>query len=281
MHHPVKRIGQVLIGVGLIYGLLCGLFYTQQRRIIFRPTRELASTPANLDIPFEEVWIPVEQNQKIHGWWLPTPSARGTLLYLHGNGLNISANLGLAERYRALGLSVLMIDYRGYGLSDGDFASESQTYADADAALQYLLNQRSIPPSEIILFGHSLGGAIAINLAQQSPNVAGLIVQSSFSSMEDLAHTQFWPKLLPLKLLLNQRFQSNQKVEQLAMPKLWMHGSADSLIPPSMSQELHRKSPEPSQIEIVKGAGHNNLATVAGDRYEQLLNSFIELALGT
>ena len=276
----LKKLGLSLFVLGGVYAGVCGLIFTQQRRIIFKPSRVLVETPQTLGLTFEEVWIPVTDRQTIHGWWIPAAvPSKGTLLYFHGNGLNMSANIYLAQRYHALGLSVLMIDYRGYGLSDGEFPKEAWVYEDANAALTYLNQQRSISPNSVILFGHSLGGAIAIDLAQKHPDLAGVIIQSSFSSMEALARTQGWPMLFPLGLMLNQRFESLSKVPNLPMPKLWMHGSADTLIPAFMSQQLHEQSTFPSTMHIIEGAGHHNVATIAGDRYNTLVQDFIDQAL--
>jgi uncharacterized protein len=276
----LKKLGLALVIFGILYAGICGLIFSQQRRFIFVPSRVLAETPETLGLSFESVLIPVTKSQKIHAWWIPaTTSPRGTLLYLHGNGLNMSANVALAKQYQAQGLSVLMIDYRGYGLSDGDFPQEAWVYADADAALSYLRDQRQVKLSSLIVFGHSLGGAIAIDLAQKHPEVAGLIVQSSFTSMERLAKLQGWPNLFPLGLILTQRFDSLSKVPQLTMPKLWIHGDADELIPARMSQQLHAISSSPSTIQVIEGAGHNNAATIAGDRYNTMVQKFLDQAL--
>ncbi|NJN23233.1 MAG: alpha/beta hydrolase [Acaryochloridaceae cyanobacterium RL_2_7] len=254
------------LALGCLYGLSCWAVYAAQGRIIFKPSREITETPGTLGWEYEDVSIPVSHPPEnfIHGWWIPSSQENAkTLLFLHGNALNISANFFLAQHYRDLGFSVLMIDYRGYGLSDGAFPQEAWAYEDAEAAYQYLVQDRQIKPENLIVFGHSLGGAIAINLAQDHPDIAGLIVQSSFTSMERLAKTQAWPNLFPLKLLLHQRFDSIDKVPDLKMPRLWFHGADDPLIPFTMSQELHQASPGRSQVHIIAGAGHNGVADAA------------------
>ncbi len=275
-----------MFGIALFVGLYlsaCALVYRQQRKIIFQPTRELITTPVDLRLPFQDIWISVgsevnsPQPQRIHGWWIPAAGKpRGTLLYLHGNGFNISANLGLARRFQQLGLSVLMIDYRGYGRSDGDFPSEAWVYEDARAAWSYLTKDLAIPTEEIVVFGHSLGGAIAIDLMSEQRSAAGLIVQSSFSSMTNLARTQGWPNAFPLSLLLNQRFDSIQKVPKLDLPTLWLHGEDDGLIPADMSRDLFQASVEPKTLKIFPGANHNDVADVGGDRYDALIADALE-----
>ncbi len=284
-----KRIWRspLMFGLAMFVGLYlsaCALVYRQQGRIIFKPTRDITQTPSTLGLSFREVWIPVQSKasrpQRIHGWWIPAPKKpRGTLLYLHGNGFNISSNIGLAKRFQQQGLSVLMIDYRGYGLSDGEFPNEQRVYEDARAAWVYLNQDLKIPANQIIVFGHSLGGAIAINLMSEQPSAAGLIVQSSFSSMTELARTQKWPNAFPLTLLLNQRFDSIQKANRLTLPTLWIHGAADSLIPAQMSQRLFATSPAPKTLKIFPGAMHNDVADVGGDHYDELIQDFISSAL--
>ncbi|MCM1984356.1 alpha/beta hydrolase [Lyngbya confervoides] len=273
----------LLTGLGILYVSACGLVYSQQRQLIFKPSRGVDVTPAQIQLDYEEVWIAVptdgNEAQRIHGWWIPAQDPKGTLLYLHGNGFNIAANLGLAQRFHRQGLSVLLIDYRGYGNSDGDFPSEEWVYDDAEAAWSYLRNDRHIPAEKIVVFGHSLGGAIAIDLVRKHPNAAGIIVQSSFSSMQDLAQLQGWPRVFPLDLLLTQRFDSMAKVAKLVPPKLLIHGSADALIPVAMSQQLYDASAEPKTIQVIAGAGHNNVAEVGGDRYDQLVAKFVTQTL--
>ena len=168
-----------------------------------------------------------------------------------------------------------MIDYRGYGLSEGDFPSEAWAYEDAEAAYQYLIQHRQIDPKKLLIFGHSLGGAIAINLAQQHPEIGGLIVQSTFTSMQALAKTMGWPNFLPLRFLLHQRFNSLAKVVDVKSPRLWLHGQADSLIPCSMSQSLHQRSPDQSAIQIFPDAGHNDVAEVGGADYDRIVQGFM------
>jgi alpha-beta hydrolase superfamily lysophospholipase len=121
--------------------------------------------------------------ERIHVWWIAAQPDAKVLLYLHGNGINMGAAVANAHQFHQLGFSVLLIDYRGYGRSEGSFPTETRVYQDAVTAWDYLVKQRQIQPSQIFLFGHSLGGAIAIDLAVQHPDAAGLIVESSFTSM--------------------------------------------------------------------------------------------------
>ncbi|MBW3585233.1 MAG: lysophospholipase [Cyanobacteria bacterium 0813] len=253
--------------------------------------------------------------ESVHGWWIPAsetppspPLARGgarkgesllatpqsergavapvpplnkgglgkVVLYLHGNGSNVGANVEHANRFHRLGLSVLVIDYRGYGKSQGDFPSESQVYEDAQLAWDYLVKQRGVNPNQIYIYGHSLGGAIAIDLAVGHPEAAGLIVEGSFTSTRAMVNFQkglFW--MFPIDLLLTQRFNSISKVDRLQMPVLFIHGTADNIVPVEMSKKLFDAAPEPKQLYIVPGGGHTNVAQIGGAEYLQIVSQFL------
>ena len=203
----------------------------------------------------------------------------GVVLYLHGNGLNVGANVEHANRFHRLGLSVFLIDYRGYGKSQGEFPTESQVYEDAQLAWDYLVKQRGINPKQIYIYGHSLGGAIAIDLAVRHLQAAGLIVEGSFTSARAMVDFQSGVyRMFPIDLLLTQRFDSIAKVDRLQMPVLFIHGTADTIVPVEMSQKLFDSAPEPKQLYIVPDAGHNNLAEFAGAEYLQKMSQFLKQA---
>lgn len=251
----------------------------------------------------------------VHGWWIPAsenppspPLARGgarkgesflaapqsdkraiaavpalnkgglggVVLYLHGNASNVGANVEHAYRFHRLGLSVFVMDYRGYGKSQGDFPSESQVYEDAQLAWDYLVKQRGINPNQIYIYGHSLGGAIAIDLAVRHPEAAGLIVEGSFTStraMVDFQKGLFW--MFPIDFLLTQRFDSLSKVDRLQMPVLFIHGTADNVVPVEMSKKMFEAAPEPKQLYIVPDGGHTNVAQIGGAEYLQIVSQFL------
>jgi uncharacterized protein len=270
----------------IAYILCCIILFILQTRLIFSPTSTIAKTPDAFNIAYEKVWLPVngrspktDKTDKIHGWWLPTanPQPLGTLLYLHGKGFNIGANINQSYQFRQLGFSVLLIDYRGYGRSQGSFPSEARIYEDAETAYNYLVKQRQLSPSEIFLYGHSLGGAVAVELAIAHSEAAGLIVQSSFTSMLDMVERQSLMRLFPVRLLLTQKFDSLNKVKLLRIPVLFAHGTADPLIPAAMSEKLYAASGEPKQILLVPNAKHNNGdAFFNSSEYRQTLVDFAE-----
>jgi hypothetical protein len=260
----------------------CGLLDWQQRNLIFRPTAEIAGTPEDFNLAYEELWIPVTKitpagdvEERIHGWWIPGPDpAAPVLLYLHGNGWNIGDSAYNTARLQRIGFTVLAIDYRGFGRSGGEFPSEAQVYEDARAAWQYL---KRVQPDgrRRFIYGHSLGGAVAIELAVHDPDAAGLIVEGSFTSVAEMAGRSPWLGLLPLNLVLTQRFDSLSKVGRLRTPVLFIHGTADDVVPYEMSQRLYDAAPEPKRLVLVPGAGHSSIAVVGLAQYRQALRDFV------
>ncbi len=276
----VNLVITIVLVLGTVYAASCAFLVWRQTRFIFFPRSELEKTPETYQLPYETVWLPVPtttgQPERMHGWWIPATQPNGkVLLYLHGNAINVGANVEHAGRFHSLGFSVLLMDYRGYGQSEGQFPSEQQVYADAETAWNYLTQQRGISPEQIVIYGHSLGGAIAIELATHHPDAAGLIVESSFTSIRDMTTQMPLFKLLPTELLLHQRFNSIAKVPSLTMPVLFIHGTADEAIPYTMSQQLFAAAPEPKHLWLVTNGEHNNNAKTAGEAYFQTIREFL------
>jgi hypothetical protein len=264
-----------LAGAGAIaYGTLCLALWWGQTRLIFFPQPPPLLTPTAMGLTFEEVWIPVEDT-RLHGWWLPAADPRAkTVLVFHGNATNVEGALAQALEFLQVGLNVLLIDYRGYGLSAGPFPNEAQVYEDAAAAWDYLTQIRRIPPGSIVIFGHSIGGAIAIELALHQPQAAGLIVQASFTSMADMVDHVGYSRFVP-PMLLTQRFDSYRKIPHIRMPVLFIHGLEDATVPTDMGQRLYAAAPEPKQLWLVPGASHNDVAVAAEKRYQQTLSQWL------
>jgi uncharacterized protein len=269
----------VLIFIGILLTLYIGaclFLYSLQTRLIFFPPSEITTTPAQVNLPYEEVWLPVSTG-KIHGWWIPASNPKApVLLYFHGNGSNIGDCVNRALRFHQIGLSVMLIDYRGYGKSSGPFPNESLVYEDARTALNYLVETRKIASQNIFLFGESLGGAIAIETAVQHPNLAGIIVESTFTSIRAVIDEEKLYPIFPIDLILTQRFNSLAKIRLLKVPILIIHGTGDETIPAKMSQQLYDAAPEPKQLLLVPEADHNNVALVGGIEYLQTIEAFIK-----
>jgi uncharacterized protein len=284
----LKWLPQALTKIGLasagVYSVACLSLWAGQNRFIFFPQREITTQPEQYKLSYQDVSLPVKTEngkiENIHGWWIPAnrPNAK-VLLFLHGNSQNIGGNLKHANRFHELGFSVFISDYRGYGKSEGSFPSEAQVYADAQTAWIYLTQQRGINPKEILIYGHSLGGAIAIDLATKHPEASGLIVESSFTSISDMVRRDAKFAIFPIDLLLNQKFDSIGKVRSLTMPVLYMHGTADSVIPSSMSQQLFDATNSSKKIVLIPNGGHSDNATVNRSLYFLSVQNFTSAAV--
>lgn len=237
--------------------------WAAQRRLIFEPRRNLVVQPRELDFRVADVTIPV-RGQKLHAWWMPAARQGGKfILYFHGNDGNVSTSLAETSLLRELGHELMVVDYRGYGQSDGTYPSESSVYEDAEAALAFLTGKWGIAPRDICIYGHSLGAAVAIDLAVKHPEVGGLIVESGFTSIYDMAELNQKYSIYPLRLLLNQRFDSIAKVPQLALPVLYIHGTADEVVPYRMGVSLYEHSGGRKRLLPVPGGDHDHNADVA------------------
>lgn len=245
---------------------------------MFFPSRQLKRTPAQKQLEYQDVWIAIAKEKgqfdSIHGWWIEAeqPDAP-VMLYFHHNAVNIGANITQARQFQRLGYSIFLFDYRGFGQSEGAFPTESQVYEDAETVWNYLTQERNIPANKIIIYGHSIGGAIAIDLAAKNPTAALLIVQSSFTSMRDMTKRfgLYW--LLPVRFILRQRFESLEKMKTIRMPVLIITGTKDLQIPVSMGESLYQAATEFKKLIIIPDGGHDNHLP---KQYRQEIKDFVE-----
>jgi pimeloyl-ACP methyl ester carboxylesterase len=276
---PVRTLAGVATAAALLGG--CAYLDTKQRELIFRPTRDAHWTPADQGLAFEDLRLPVVEAdgriERVHAWWIPAvdPSAPA-LLYLHGSRWSLSGNVFRIARLHRMGFAVLALDYRGFGASDGELPSEEHAYADAQAAWAHL-RSREPEPARRFVYGHSLGGAVAIELARRNADVAGVIVESSFTSIRDMADALGYGNV-PLGPLLTQRFESSAKVAEVGAPILFVHGASDRYVPPAMSEALHAAARAPKALLIVPDAGHSNATGVGYERYAATVREFFGLA---
>ncbi|HEY9738438.1 MAG TPA: alpha/beta fold hydrolase, partial [Trichocoleus sp.] len=200
------------------------------------------------------------------------------VLYLCGVGRNMGDYNYLARvaAFRQLGFSVLVFDYRGYGRSGGSFPSEQQVYEDGRAAWNYLRHERGIPAEQIVIYGESMGGAIALDLAVKHPEAAGLIMQSSFTSMAEAIRSRPFLKLVPINWILTEQFDSLAKIQSLQMPVLFLHGTEDSVVPAVMSQQLYAAAPEPKQLFLIAGGDHVRIYQPGDQSYLKAIQKFID-----
>lgn len=218
---------------------------------IFYPTRGIAATPRELGLPFEDVYLSTQDKVTIHGWFIPAPGAKSTFLFFHGNAGNIGDRLQKISDFHQMGLNVLIIDYRGYGKSEGT-PSEAGLYKDALAAYDYLHNSKGIAPKHMIAYGASLGGAVAVDLAAKR-ELAALIIDSAFSSAAAMAK-RIYP-FVP-SFLIQTKLDSLTKIRNLTIPKLFIHSRDDEIVPFRLGQELYEAAAGQKEFLVISGT-HN------------------------
>jgi fermentation-respiration switch protein FrsA (DUF1100 family) len=265
-----QALTRVASWVVLFIVMFNGWLYLQQPNITFYPYAELAATPKQWGLAYEDVSLLTEDKQRLHGWFLPHPGASRTLLFFHGNGGNISHRGASLKIFHRLGLNVLIIDYRGYGRSEGS-PDEPGLYLDAMAAWRYLTQTRGISPDSIIIFGRSLGGAVATWLASEV-EPAALILESTFSTARDMAD-HIYP-LLSNVLYLRYRFDSESSIKKLQSPLYMAHSRNDEIIPYHLGRKLYAAAPQPKQFFELRG-GHNVGFMQSQPDYERGLEKFL------
>lgn len=274
------RVTTILNGLGVLllyavglYGVVLLLIFIFQPRLLYYPnlpSRDITATPEDIGLSYEPVTIVTEDHVRLDGWFIPVHDARGVLLFFHGNAGNISHRLDSLKIFNGLRLSVLIFDYRGYGRSDGE-PSEQGTYRDAEAAWRYLTEQRRIPPRDIVLFGRSLGAAVAAQLASQHAPKA-LILESAFTSVPDLA-ADLYP-FLPARWLARFRYNTEGYVKSINCPLLIVHSREDEIIPYAHGERLFAAAREPKRFLKIRG-GHNEGFLLSGQHYVKGLDAFL------
>ena len=269
---------RIAVGVYIVFGVILFVF---QRRFIFFPHSEVEMTPHRIGLEFEDVSFQADDAVELTGWFVPAPAeARAVVLFCHGNAGNISHRLPTLEMFHQLGLSTFIFDYRGYGCSAGK-PTEKGTRQDAQAAWRYLTEGRNIPSDKIIVFGRSLGGAVAARLAADLPagaKPAGLVTESTFTSVVDLAQKMY--PVYPVRLLALHRFDALDCMKRLECPVLIAHSRDDKMIPYSHGQRLFAAASEPKTFLELRG-GHNDPPAAANGDYEDALQEFISACVNT
>jgi alpha-beta hydrolase superfamily lysophospholipase len=264
----------------------CGQLAHKERELLFRVVPGTASWYGGLPSGVIESDIPVVadgKTQRVHSWWWPAKDPKApAVLYLHGARWNLTGQAFRIEQLHNFGFSVLAIDYRGFGKSDGDYPSEETAYVDARAAW-HRLSQLQPDPERRFIYGHSLGGAIAIDLAAAvgddagKPAARGLIVESSFTTLADIARS-FTYSWLPVQLLLSQKFDSVEKIARVRMPVLIVHGTDDRYVPSHFSEMLFAAAPDSKRLLLVPGGTHNNSMRVGNAAYRQAFHDLFGLS---
>jgi len=254
----------------MVFGLVVGGLYLIQPTMVFQPTRQLVATPDQWGLDYQDVWLQTEDGVRLHGWYLPHPDADRVLLFFHGNAGNISHRQASLEIFHQLGLNQLILDYRGYGRSGGR-PSESGLYRDARAAWDYLIEARGVAPEDIVLFGRSLGGAVAAQLASQVVPGA-LILESSFSSARDVARALY--PVLSWLVIRRFDFDTVSWLVEVSCPVLVLHSPQDEIIPFALGQRVYEAARQPKVFHTLRG-DHNSGFLLSQPDYEQTLERFL------
>jgi uncharacterized protein len=242
-----------------------------ESRMIYFPDRTLETNPRQAGLTYQDVWLQTDDGIKLHGWYMPSRKPCGlTLLLLHGNAGNISYRMEKYAVLLGLGVNVFALDYRGYGNSTGQ-PSETGLYHDATAAYRYLTQQRNIAPRQLILYGESLGSAVAVDLASKQPS-GGVILEEAFTSAADVAQ-QMYP-FLPMRWLVRSKFDTLDKIARINAPLLMLHSRDDELFPLRYAQRLLAAARPPKQLVVLRG-GHNDAFVTSATRYQSALRQFI------
>ncbi len=286
---PLLCMAALVVGVPVG----CGALQYKERELLFRIEPGTAGWYRGLPRDVQEFDIKpadFKAGQNLHAWWWPAASRDApSILYLHGVRWNLTGQAFRIEQLRAMGYSVLAIDYRGFGQSKGDLPSEASVYEDARAAWERFT---VIQPdaSKRLIYGHSLGGAVAIDLAadlaarakktKHPVPVRGLVIESTFTSLGDavaqVADNNLPVNWLPVRWLLSQKFDSIDKIVAIDMPLLVVHGLADQFMPSRFSQQLFNAASEPKRLLLVPGGTHNNSMSRGGSQYRQALQGLMQ-----
>lgn len=239
------------IMVAITYVVFAAVIFFVQPRLVYYPEygRSITETPDDLGLPYETVELATDDGEILHGWFVPAPDAAGTVLFFHGNAGNISHRMGYLLMFYRLGYNTFIIDYRGYGQSSG-VPSESGTYRDAQAAWRYLTEKKGIVPSNVVLFGESLGAAVAAWLAARE-KPALLVLASAFTSVPDMG-AKLYP-FLPIRLLSRFEYNTLEYLRSVNCPVFIAHSPQDEIVPFEQGRALYEAAPDPKQFLELQG----------------------------
>ncbi|MBS7808170.1 alpha/beta fold hydrolase [Variovorax sp. PCZ-1] len=268
-----------LLSTALFAG--CTALHEKQGEWIFSPTDRTWGNTAEMAAGMDEAWVTFDSKEtgkptKLHLLINGNDPAKPVLLYLHGARWNVVGSAWRIERMRDLGFNVVAVDYRGFGKSEAEPPSEDKAYEDAQAAWNWIAQK--YPNQPRLIFGHSLGGAIAIDLASKVSDERGTIVEGTFTSIPDVFNTLKWG-WLPLGWLISQRFDSEKKVAKIGSPILVVHGSEDRVIAPALGQRLYEAAASPKRFELVQGGSHHNTNSIGRTQYREAIKALFSLEL--
>lgn len=268
----MRMMWSVLGVLAAAYGGLSLWLFVSQSSLVFYPEidHQVTATPKVAGLQYEDIRLQTSDGIDLQGWYVPAPQSRGTVLFLHGNAGNISHRIDSVAMFHRLGYSTLIFDYRGYGNSGGK-PSEQGTYRDAEAAWRYLNDQQHIPSCRIVLFGESLGGAVAAWLAARE-KPAALVIASGFTSVPDLGQ-QLYP-YLPVRLLARIHYDTRESLRSVTAPVLIAHSREDDIIPYEHGRALFAAANPPKQFLDLAG-GHNDGFIFMREAWVKVLGDFL------
>jgi fermentation-respiration switch protein FrsA (DUF1100 family) len=273
----MRRLMAAVVALAILILVFLGLLWVFQRRLMYFPDSDVPP-PAQVNLPAAEpVTFSTADGLALHGWFVPSgqslakPPARPTILVFNGNAGNRAYRAPLAQALQALGFPVLLFDYRGYGENQGA-PTEAGLIADARAARDYLRARADVDAARIVYFGESLGTGVAVRLAaEQAP--AALILVSPFTSIVDLGQLHY--PLLPVRLLVRDRFASIDVIGQVSCPLLVIAGDRDGMVPAAQSRRLYEAAPGAKTLLMIPGADHNDAALLWGREMMQTIDRFL------
>ncbi|RCV90105.1 alpha/beta hydrolase [Billgrantia montanilacus] len=272
---------RILASLAAIYAIVVALAWFFQERLLYLPHmgREHVATPTDRGMVWESVQLETEDGLTLDAWWIPVENSRGSLLFFHGNAGNISHRLDSIRQFNRLGLSVLIVDYRGYGRSEGS-PSEAGTARDARASWRWLLEEAELSPDEIVLFGRSLGAAVAAELAAglaADVSPAAVILESPFRSVPSLGQSLY--PFLPVRWLASLDYDTETYVTRVAAPLLVIHSREDEIIPFPQGEAVFEAASEPKEMLVIRG-GHNTGFLDSEPEYSDGIDAFLEERAG-
>ncbi len=267
----VRRLLLVALCTYIGVVVFAGFFQT---RLIYFPSGPIEQTPSDVGLAFDDVTLTTQDRVNISAWFVPRDGAAATILFFHGNAGNNGDRLPELKVLNSLGYNAMIVDYRGFGKSEGS-PTEHGTYLDALAAWDYLTQTRGIPSASIVIMGESIGGAVAIELARRQ-RPGALVVQSSFTRLADVAALHY--PLLPVRLLMRHRYDSIDKVGAIPCPKLFLHAADDTLVPVANGRAVYDAAAPPKEFVVTPG-DHNGGGFMYSDEYAAKLKAFIDAAV--
>ena len=253
------------------YSILAWSLYFLQSSLLYHPVGEVSYDPGDLGLSYEKIVLETDDRLKLSGWFVPAKNAELTVLFCHGNAGNMAHRMDSINIFNELGLNCFIFDYRGYGNSEGK-PTEEGTYVDAEVAWKWLTKDKNIPPGEIIIFGRSLGGCIAANLATKV-TAKGLVIESGFTSYVDMGK-KFYP-YLPVGLFAKFSYNALDSVRRVHCPVMIIHSRNDELVPFEFCLQLYDGANEPKELLEIFG-GHNDGFLFSGETYKQGWSSWLE-----